>query len=225
MAKGTPRAARRLPYLLRIVHARPRLAISVALGIAVAALSPASWWLSTRALVGWNIGIAFYLVLVYSLMARATPEHIRGHAAKEDEGRIGILLLTVSAALASLGAIVAELGTSEGAHRTATQLALATTTIVLSWAFIHTIFALHYAHDYYGEYGGKQSGLNFPGDDEPDYWDFVYFSFVVGMTAQVSDVAVAAKSIRRTVSAHGVVSFFFNAALLALMVNIAANAI
>jgi uncharacterized membrane protein len=96
---------------------------------------------------------------------------------------------------------------------------------VLSWVFIHTIFALHYAHDYYGEYGAKQSGLNFPGDEPPDYWDFVYFSFVIGMTSQVSDVAVAGRPIRRTVIAHGVVSFFFNVALLALMVNLAASAI
>ena len=102
---------------------------------------------------------------------------------------------------------------------------MATTTIVLSWVFIHTIFALHYAHDYYGEHGNKQSGLNFPGDDTPDYWDFVYFSLVIGMTAQVSDVAVASKLIRRTVTAHGIVSFFFNVALLALMVNVAASAI
>jgi uncharacterized membrane protein len=102
---------------------------------------------------------------------------------------------------------------------------LATTTIALSWAFIHTFFALHYAHDFYGEHGAKQGGLNFPGDDEPDYWDFVYFSFVIGMTSQVSDVTVTSKPIRQTVAAHGIVSFFFNVTLLALTVNIAASAI
>jgi uncharacterized membrane protein len=105
------------------------------------------------------------------------------------------------------------------------QLALATITIVLSWVFIHTIFAVHYAHDYYGEHGAKKSGLNFPADDDPDYWDFVYFSFVIGTTCQVSDVAVESRLIRRTVAAHGVLSFLFNTALLALMVNIAASAI
>ena len=103
--------------------------------------------------------------------------------------------------------------------------ALAAITIVLSWAFTHTIFALNYAHDFYGEHGGKKSGLNFPGKESPDYWDFVYFSFVIGMTSQVSDVGVTSKLIRRTVNAHGIVSFFFNAALLALTVNIAASAI
>ena len=144
---------------------------------------------------------------------------------KEDEGRFAILILTVLAALASLGTIVAELGTSQGAGRTPGQLALATVTIVLSWLLVHTIFALNYAHDYYGEHGAKKSGLKFPDEDDPDYWDFVYFSFVIGMTCQVSDVAVASQSIRRTVNAHGVVSFFFNTALLALTVNIAASAI
>ena len=114
------------------------------------------------------------------------------------------------AALASLAAIIAELGVGQGGKRTGAQLTLATVTIFLSWVFIHTIFALNYAHDYYGEHGAKRSGLKFPDDEDPDYWDFVYFSFVVGMTCQVSDVAVASQPIRRTVIAHGVVSFFFN---------------
>jgi uncharacterized membrane protein len=96
-------------------------------------------------------------------------------------------------------------------------------TIVLSWSMIHSSFALHYAHEYYR--GIKPGGLAFPGDDKPDYWDFVYFSFVIGMTAQVSDVGITDKVIRRTATAHGVVSFIFNTALVALMVNIAASTI
>jgi uncharacterized membrane protein len=226
MAKQVARPPRpRLPYLLRVMHARPRLMGAIVFGIAVAVLLPSHWLATTRALVGWSAGVALYLLLVYVLIARCNTEKIRSHAAREDEGRMGILVLTVFAALASLGAIVVELhGTGEHA-RAGFELALATTTIVLSWVFIHTIFALHYAHDYYGEFGAKQSGLNFPGDEPPDYWDFVYFSFVIGMTSQVSDVAVASHAIRRTVIAHGVVSFFFNVALLALMVNIAASAI
>ena len=216
---------RRLPYPLRIIRARPRLATSIAGGVAVGLLLPAHLWVTTRCLIGWNAGVALYLVLVYTLMTRAGLERMRRNAALQDEGRVALLVLTVVAAAASLGAILVELGTHGGDGRSAAQLALATTTIVLSWIFIHTIFALHYAHDFYGERGGKESGLNFPGDEEPDYWDFVYFSFVIGMTCQVSDVAITSKSIRRTANAHGIVSFFFNAALLALMVNIAASAI
>jgi len=217
-------APRRLPYPFRIIRARPRLMISTAVGILVGLAAPHSW-IATRCLIGWNAGVALYLVLVYVMMTRASIDHMRRNAAVQDEGRIALLVLPVIAATASLGAILFELGTGRGDGRTAAQLALAASTIVLSWAFIHMIFALHYAHDYYGERGAKQSGLNFPGDEQPDYWDFVYFSFVIGMTCQVSDVAVASRRIRRTVTVHGIVSFFFNVALLALMVNIAANAI
>ena len=218
---------RRLPYALRVLRARPRLMISIALGIAVVAVC----WLDGRLAVtrrfvlGWDTGVALYLVLVYVLMARSSIDQIRFHASSQDEGRLGVLVLTVFAAVASLGVIIAELVAKEGAKPTGMQLALATITIVLSWTFIHTIFAVHYAHDYYGEHGAKKSGLNFPADDEPDYWDFVYFSFVIGTTCQVSDVQVESRLIRRTVAAHGVVSFLFNTALLALMVNIAASAI
>ncbi|HYS18727.1 MAG TPA: DUF1345 domain-containing protein [Candidatus Binatia bacterium] len=185
----------------------------------------ADWTLATRLLVGWDIGVALYLVLAFHLMWRPDVHLIRRRAALQDEGQFAILALTVAAALASLGAIFAELGTSiVGGSRPPGHLVLATLTILLSWAFIHTIFALHYAHEFYDETSGR--GMVFPGGDpHPDYWDFVYFSFVIGMTSQVSDVAITSKLIRRTVAAHGVVSFLFNAALVALTVNIAAGAI
>ncbi len=216
----------RLPYVLRIFHARPRLLGAAVLGIVLILVLPAELGMARRLLAGWNAGILIYLVFLYSRFARASARDIREHAASEDEGRVAILVLTVAAALASIGAIVAELGTGQGGTRTAAQLILATVTIVLSWAFIHTIFAIHYAHEYYGEgRDGRHGGLVFPDDDQPDYWDFVYFSFVVGMTAQVSDVGITNKAIRRTATAHGVISFIFNTALVALMVNIAASAI
>ena len=222
------REIRRPPLLLRIVRSRPRLFVSAALGVVVtgglAALT--NWRPATRLLVGWDLGIGLYLALAFHMMAASDVHHIRRRAARQDEGQLAILVLTVAAALASLAAIFAELGTSAGGGggRQPIHLVLATVTIVLSWAFIHTIFALHYAHEFYDESAGR--GMAFPGGDkEPDYWDFVYFSFVIGMTSQVSDVGVTSKEIRRTVAAHGVVSFMFNAALLALTVNIAASAI
>ena len=222
----SPRRAR-LPYVLRIVGARPRLFLSIAVSVVTAISLRSAWQLTSRMLVAWDIGVTFYLVLVYHLMSRAKIEHIRLHAATEDEGQFGILILTVASALASLAAIIVELASTptHGDARQPAQLMLATLTILLSWAFTHTIFALHYAHEYYSENGGRGGSLVFPGSEEPDYWDFVYFSFVIGMTSQVSDVAVACQTIRRTVAAHGVISFVFNAALLALTVNIAASAI
>jgi uncharacterized membrane protein len=149
-------------------------------------------------------------------------QHIRRGAAMQDDGRFVILLVTAIGAFASIAAIVAELGV----HRGAAELTIAITTIALSWAAVHTTFALHYAHDYYRN--ATPGGLQFPSgdkEDHADYWDFVYFSFVIGMTAQVSDVGITDKTIRRTATAHGIVSFIYNTALLALTVNIAASAI
>ena len=220
--------ARRRGWLPRIVRARPRLFVSGAVGVAVTvalAVVPQSA-LAHRLLVGWDIGTGLYLVLAFHMMAGSDVHGIRRRAAQQDEGQAAILVLTVAAALASLAAIFVELGTSPGAGegRPSGRLLLAALTIVLSWAFIHTMFALHYAHEFYDDETG--GGMVFPGgDEEPDYWDFVYFSFVIGMTSQVSDVGVTSKLVRRTVTAHGVVAFAFNAALLALTVNIAASAI
>jgi uncharacterized membrane protein len=215
--------AKRPAYLLRVGKAHKRLVISVVLGILTALAIPAMP--ITRALIGWDTGVAIYLVVAASVMARCeSVSQMQRNAAAQDEGAFAILILTVVAAVASLGAIFAELALIERANpHYALYVTLAIATVVLSWTFTHTIFALHYAHDYYG--GGGHGGLRFPEDRQPDYWDFVYFSFVVGMTFQVSDVAVTQKSIRRTVVAHGALSFFFTAAIIAMTVNIAANVI
>jgi uncharacterized membrane protein len=214
-----------LHRLLRVVRARPRLFLAAVLGLAAMTVLPADWRVATRMLVSWDLAVGLYLVLAFRLMANSDVTRIRRRAALQDEGRIAVLVLVAASALASLGAILAELAGVQGASRQPGHLALAAITILLSWAFTHTIFALHYAHEYYDENAGKGGGLKFPGDEPPAYWDFMYFSFVVGMTSQVSDVAVTSSAIRRTVSAHGVVSFIFNATLLALTVNIAAGVI
>jgi uncharacterized membrane protein len=214
---------RKMPRPVRLVYARPRTFLSIALGIAAFFLLPSSLRPVTRMLIGWDIFVAMYIVLVYFMMGRSTLATIRRMAALQDDGRFVIPILTALGAFASLAAIVFELG--QGQHKPA-ELIFATLTVALSWASVHTAFALHYAHDYYR--GEKPGGLQFPSgdkDDHADYWDFVYFSFVIGMTAQVSDVGITDKTIRRTATAHGVISFVFNTALLALMVNIAASAI
>jgi uncharacterized membrane protein len=219
---------RRRPLPLRLVRARPRLFASATIGLIVIGVVSAStdWRLATRLLTGWDIGTGLYLALAYHMMARAGVHHIRRNAAMQDEGQLTMLILTVVSALASVGAIFAELSSSTGAagSRRPMHMVVAIVTIVLSWIFIHTIFALHYAHEFYDETAG--GGIVFPGGEpEPDYWDFVYFSFVIGMTSQVSDVGITSKLIRRTATAHGIVSFLFNAALLALTVNVAASAL
>jgi uncharacterized membrane protein len=214
---------RKMPRAVRLVYARPRTFFSVVLGIITFFLLPSSLRLVTRLLVGWDTFVALYVVLVYTMMWRSTLATIRRMASLQDDGRFLIPLLTVLGAFASLAAIVFELG--QGNHKP-TELMFSILTVALSWAAVHTGFALHYAHEYYR--GSKPGGLQFPSgdkDEHADYWDFVYFSFVIGMTAQVSDVGITDKGIRRTATVHGIISFVFNTALLALMVNIAASAI
>src|SRR5579863_476164 len=214
---------RKMPKPIRLVYARPRTFSAVALGIVACFLLPSSLRLVTRLLIGWDTIVALYIVLVYAMMLRSSLATIRRMAALQDDGRFLIPLLTALGAFASLAAIVFELG--QGQHKP-TELMFAILTVALSWAAVHTGFALHYAHEYYR--GSKPGGLQFPSgdkDDHADYWDFVYFSFVIGMTAQVSDVGITDKTIRRIATIHGIISFVFNTALLALMVNIAASAI
>jgi uncharacterized membrane protein len=214
---------RKLPMFLRVVVSRPRTFVALGVALLVFFLLPDSQRLVTRALVGWDVFATIYLVLAYFMMYRCGHEHIKPSAILQDDGRILILMVTQLGALASIAAIVFELGASK---KSVPGLSFAMMTIALSWTLVHTTFALHYAHDYYR--GSKSGGLQFPsGDtrDHADYWDFVYFSFVIGMTAQVSDVGITDKIIRRTATVHGIISFVFNTALLALMVNIAASAI
>ena len=178
------------------------------------------WRFSTRIIVGWDAGVALYLALVYLVMARGSIAEIRRRAAINDEGAIALLVLTAAAALASLAAVLAELGHSPGPY----QIALSIVTILLSWTFMHTMFALHYLHEFYGQGADDQlGGLVFPGSEDPDYWDFLYYSLVVAMTAQVSDVQITSKTIRRLTTLHGAISFFFNATVLALTVNIVSS--
>jgi uncharacterized membrane protein len=212
---------RKKPPAVRFVYARHRLITSIAVGLLALLLWPSGWRPVTRLLLSWDITIALYMAFAFTTFATTDRAHIRNNALMQDDGRFAILGLVAVAGFASLGAIFALIG-GEG-DRTGMELTLAAATIVLSWAMIHTTFALHYAHDFYR--GAKPSGLDFPGGEPPDYWDFVYFSFVIGTTAQTSDVGITERAIRRTVTAHGLVSFLFNTALLTLMVNIAASAL
>lgn len=209
-----------LPRPVRFLRARIRLMLSIAIGVAVLLLVPSDWRWARRFLVAWDVTAALYLIAAAVTVWRTDAQSIRRNAVEQDDGRFVILIGTAVAALASLAAILSEIGASD---KTAPHLILAVVTIMLSWLFVHTGFALHYAHDYY--YKAKAEGLDFPGNDKPDYWDFIYFSFVIGMTFQVSDVQITSRSIRRTATAHGVVAFIFNTALVALMVNIAASVI
>jgi uncharacterized membrane protein len=216
----------RLP--LNIVRLHGRLVISILVGAAVTlGLLAIDLHMVTRLLIGWDAGVLLYLTLIYSVARRSDIARLRKRAAEEDESAIILLLFTFAAAVASLVAIVIEVGGSRtDGFQAGCNVALAMGTIVLSWSFVHTEFALHYAHEYYGVGRDKKlGGLKFPGTRAPDYWDFLYFSLVIAMTSQVSDVAITSQSLRRVAAMHGVLSFFFNLGILALTVNMLSNLI
>jgi uncharacterized membrane protein len=217
--------------MIRTRHIRHhgRFYLAALFGIALWLLA---WWRQwpLPALAGGDAFFLIYLVLMATLTLRITPEGLRRRASVEDEGILLIIVLALVAIVLSLTAIFALLG--RGDRPTPAELALAIESVPLGWLVLHTIAAFHYAHLLYATSdretpeGGRPDprdagGLKFPGTDEPDAWDFLYFSFVVGMTAQVSDVAVQAAGMRRLVLRHGVVSFFYNTVLVALAVNVA----
>jgi uncharacterized membrane protein len=210
----------------RFLQARWRLIFSTIVCVLLVLFLPDGYRPASRLLVGWDAGVALYLLLVLTMIVRSSPDRVRREAALQDEGRITIPVLTVTAALASLGAIIFWLRTASENETIAPRvLALLFLTTLLSWVFVHIMFALHYAHEYYAEHRGAGGGLRFPGNTEPNYWDFLYFAFAIGTATQVSDVAVTSRAIRRTVTAHGMVAFVFNVTLIALTVSIAADAI
>jgi uncharacterized membrane protein len=214
---------------LRLVRLHGRLVTSIVVGAAITiGLLALNLHIATRLLIGWDAGIVLYLALIYSVARRGDIKRLRKRAAEEDESAVILLLFTFAAAVASLVAIVIEVGGSQSgaSFQSGFSVALAMGTIVLSWFFVHTEFVLHYAHEYYGAGRDKKiGGLKFPGTLAPDYWDFLYFSLVIAMTSQVSDVAISSRSLRGIATMHGALSFFFNLGILALTVNMLSNLI
>ncbi len=218
--------------VLRHTHMRshPRLFAATAVGVVLYWL-PSGWTgTGSRFLIAFDGGALTFLTAVWVMMVRATPDSMRRRAEIEDEGRYTVLGFGTAAASAVLIAIVFELHGSKNADSPGFHVVLAAATILLSWFFMNTIFALHYAHGYYGDADPSREyqpigGLGFPGQPKPDYWDFMYFSFCIGMTFQVSDVEIEDHSLRRLVLAHSVLAFFFNVAVLALTINIVAGLI
>lgn len=181
---------------------------------------------ATRFLLSWNAAVCLYLLLAGVMMARSSSEKIRLRSLHQDEGRKTVLLLVVITVVASLLAIVDELSVVKnltGQVRLG-HIALTALTVLTSWAFTHLMFALHYAHDYYLNVSRRQpTGLVFPGEEAPDYGDFLYFAGVIGTSGQTADVSLTSRSMRRMGLVHCVLSFFFNTTVLALTINIAAS--
>ncbi|MGE5269332.1 MAG: DUF1345 domain-containing protein [Thiohalocapsa sp.] len=214
-------------HAARVLRAHVRFIGSLALGLAVGLLLPSSLTATQRTVIGWDCGIVVFLVAVIVMAARATPDAMVRRAALQGEAGWVFVTLLASAAFFSLFAILGLMrhAKSQGGEAMVMLTVLAGVTILLSWLFTHTVFAVHYAHEYLKDRAHhRRIGLDFPAErDDPDYWDFLYFSFVVGMTAQVSDVRVMTRRWRRLVLAHGILSFLFNTAILALSINLLAG--
>jgi uncharacterized membrane protein len=221
MATHTRR--RRNPF--RAFRYHPRLCLAAGLGLVIASLLPHDWRLTTRILAAWDVSTLFYLILAFLLIESFELKRVQVRADQYDEGGVFVLILALTAAIASLAAVVLELGAARANTHEWFAVPLGVLTTVLSWALIQTLFAFHYAHRFYRGPGDRGSGLGFPQTEYPNYWDFIYFSFVVGMTFQVSDVQVTSTALRRVVAAHGVLSFFYSVSILALAVNLGANMI
>jgi uncharacterized membrane protein len=207
---------------IRYARSRPRLLIGAVIAVvAAASLEFTGLQRNVAFLLGFDVGVLAYLLMMMRIFLRATQVGMRRQARMQDSGRWTTLLSGVALSAVVLVAVTTELHSdSKGG---AFAIAVAAATIILSWMFMNTLFALHYAHGYYGDFGAKHKGLDFPGDEEPDYWDFAYFSFTIGMTFQVSDVQITTRYLRRIGLMHSAIAFFFNVFIIAISVNIAAG--
>jgi len=224
-AEPTPRGRRGLMAALR---RRVRLIAGLAaMAVAFVAI-PGEMRTPTRALVAWNVGAWLFLGLIALMVARGSSESVRAHAAEEDENQWALLAIAIVVATAALAAIVFELGPVKDMTglRKGEHIALVAATILSAWTFTHTMFALHYAAQYYapGE-DGVRAGLRFPEEDSPGWGEFFYQAFVIGCACATADVNATSKAMRRACLAHGVVAFFFNTIILALTINIGAGLI
>jgi uncharacterized membrane protein len=213
----------------RLVHhlkLRPRLYVAAALGVVVfVAIPDVDSWV-TRALLGWNVGVWFYLVSMGWLMLRADHTHLKRLALAQSQGAPVVLGVVISAAVASVVAMVFELATLKGlgVRHGLPHVLFSLSTVVGAWLLLPTVFTLNYASIYYRQ--GTGCGLNFPEQSDtfkPDYLDFLYFSLTVAATSQTSDVTISSRPMRKLVLLQALLSFAFNTVILAMCINIAAG--
>jgi uncharacterized membrane protein len=191
-------------------------------------LLPHGWSANERGIAAWDVGAATFLLLCLAMFTDSAPERMARNAAAQEEGEWTLFFLVVAGASASFAAILGEFSTMKGAapHARELKIAVVAATLVLSWLLLHAIFALRYAHEFYQRSArapAVDGGLTFPGENQPDYWDFLYFSAVLGMTFQVSDVQITARKLRRLATLHGMLGFVFNTVIVALTVNLASG--
>ncbi len=201
---------------------RPRLSIATLVFLATGtALLVSGMALPRAVLLGFDLGAVVFLAGICRLFNDADPGRMREVAVRQDAGRWGILWSAIGVTVIIMVALGTEL--ASGKSGGLAVIVIAGSSIVLSWLFMNVMFALHYAHGFHGDYGSEHQGLDFPGAEPPDYWDFAYFSIVIGMTFQVSDVQITSRYLRRIALMHSVIAFFFNMFIIAVTVNILAG--
>ncbi|HAV3157889.1 DUF1345 domain-containing protein [Acinetobacter baumannii] len=215
-------------HLGRSVQNRPHFFIALIFGVVVASLLAwlTSWKWSTILLASWNGSISLYLLHVWKLMRSADHSQMQQQAKKQDESKWVIMLIVLLAITMSLVAILVQLSQLPSGHyEKLGHVALALLTIISAWLFMHTVFALHYAHDFYMALSRNEEngGLDFPGTEHPTYPDFLYFSYIIGTSAQTADVSITNKHMRLLNLFRAVLSFGFNTTILAICINVAAG--
>jgi uncharacterized membrane protein len=206
-------------YIHKIARSirRPRL-LSAALSGVIAFGILQLWMQTTRSLlIAFDVGVLAYLTLMLVLFSTATTASVRKRAQIQEDGKWTVLVVSLFVSIAVLGALSSDLHAAK--EKSLTDIALASSTIFLSWAFVAVTFSQQYAHGFYT----KPDQLQFPSTPLPDYWDFLYFSTVLSMCCQTSDVAVTASGMRRLVLIQSVLSFFFNVIIISITVNVVAG--
>jgi uncharacterized membrane protein len=216
--------------IARAFIARPKLLVAIGIGLILYVVLPQALPGSARTTLAWDAGAIAYLAAAFWIMTGEGPAEIRKRAAGHDESAVVIPVIVAAAIGACFLAVAGVLSEAKTAvpDSKPLYLLLAGGTIVLSWFVMQTVFTIHYAHEFYAPRAGREKPegcLGFAGEEEPDYWDFLYFSSTIGATSQTSDTEVSTSRMRRLVTTHSIISFFFNTIVLALMINIAAGMI
>lgn len=202
-----------------------KLFICLLLGVIAYVITPSGVESLIRLMIGWVTFSLSMVVFGWITFFKTTAKQIRAQAKVQDENRVVIFIIILIATLAAMTAVILLIITkTEHSSNSQFKIPIAVTGMLLSWLLIHTTFTLRYAHIFYGNHEEKPDthagGLEFPKDDKPDYLDFAYFSFNVGMTFQVSDVEVSSKRLRKLVLLHSLISFFFATIMIALTINL-----
>ncbi|TQX86222.1 MULTISPECIES: DUF1345 domain-containing protein [Rhizobium] len=226
MQQSVKRRAARSPVVM-LVRKHLNVVLAVLTSLVVFALTTSRQFNASNFLASWNWGAVVYIAFTWYCMLRSNVSRIRQRSADCDFSDVLVLCLSIAAAVASIGGIGIELsGVKNASPAQALENAgTAFLTILISWVFLHTLFTTHYAHRFYADSSGKPP-IRFPDDiKEPNYWDFLYFTFTIGVASQTADVAIATTSMRKTALLHSVLSFLFNTTILALAINVGASLI